>query len=530
MGVGPARLHVALGIVGAFSPVRAVWRRRGDCRPAERHDPGRVGPADPAPAPVGSRRRAGPRPGRGAGRGHLDRPRSRRWPVVARARRGVAARARPPVEFCLPNVLAAAITLPAAWASAVLVFTWRTDPRSWLFFTAADRFRLLLGFVAGSSDGAAAHPVERVGRRRDREWRGDPQRRARPDRHRLMVLPLTALFAFGGPRSCRVRTVVPDELVGAPARAGMGSGRRHWVDRRHGPHRAWPAVVHLPAAGGVRRHARRPDLVAASPGRRGTGAGASRRRGLAAGVVLPGHPASGRRLAARDAAARVLTVAVAESASCRRGAPRRGACRLPCPRRPFRAWRAPPCCSPRRSARGSSDSSAMAAGDRTSWTPRHDVFETATVHLGPSGRWRVPAAGVATRGLSPQVLSRPAPDHQANRHEPLVERVDVRHGVTGGSASLEMRLTRRWGLAGAAGVWLHQDYFHPSLARAAHPRRWRQHRHGRGLVPRPDRRARLACVEPDPRNQPLLPPQSRRQRVDATVFPCAVAPRAGAHG
>ena len=120
-------------------------------------------------------------------------------------------------------------------------------------------------------------------------------------------------------------------------------------------------------------------------------------------------------------------------------------------------------------------------------------------------------------------------DHQANRHEPLVERLAVRHGVTGGSASLEMRL----GPAGGdwlvlRGVWLHQDYYHPSLAscrtildvgaNVGMAAVWFHLLTGG---------ARLACVEPDPRNQPLLRRNLAANGVDHTVFPCAVSTRPG---
>ena len=104
------------------------------------------------------------------------------------------------VEFCLPNVLAAAIMLPAAWLSVVLIFNTENGSTEMAFFTAADRFRLLLGFVAGFV-GTALLPILSSSSAAGAAGNGEGARSVELGLigTGLMVLPLTALFAFGGP-------------------------------------------------------------------------------------------------------------------------------------------------------------------------------------------------------------------------------------------------------------------------------------------------------------------------------------------
>lgn len=120
-------------------------------------------------------------------------------------------------------------------------------------------------------------------------------------------------------------------------------------------------------------------------------------------------------------------------------------------------------------------------------------------------------------------------DHGRSRDVPLVARVHVRHQVSGRPAAITMRI----GPAGGdwlvvRGVWVHQDYFHPSLTSC---RTILDVGANIGVAAvwfhaiAPD--ARIACVEPDPRNQPLLRRNLADNGVNATVFECAASPMAG---
>lgn len=120
-------------------------------------------------------------------------------------------------------------------------------------------------------------------------------------------------------------------------------------------------------------------------------------------------------------------------------------------------------------------------------------------------------------------------EHLSNRGAPVVGRFVVRHGVSDRKATLHIRM----GPAGGdwivlRGVWLHQDYFHPLIsqcrtildvgANVGMAAVWLK-----GLNPE----AQIACVEPDPRNLPLLRINLAVNGIEAKVFDCAVAPLAG---
>lgn len=120
-------------------------------------------------------------------------------------------------------------------------------------------------------------------------------------------------------------------------------------------------------------------------------------------------------------------------------------------------------------------------------------------------------------------------DHLPNRGTPILGRFVVRHGVSGRTANLHIRLGPSGGdWIVLRGVWLHQDYFHPLISRChtildvganvGMAAVW-----FRGLIPE----VYLACVEPDPRNLPLLRINLAANGIEATVFECAVAPRTG---
>jgi FkbM family methyltransferase len=120
-------------------------------------------------------------------------------------------------------------------------------------------------------------------------------------------------------------------------------------------------------------------------------------------------------------------------------------------------------------------------------------------------------------------------DHLPWRHTSVLRRFSVRHGISGHPAILHIRLSPGvgdWGVL--RGVWVHQDYFHPLIrgcrtildvgANIGMAAVW-----FRGLLPE----ARLACVEPDPRNAPLARINLTENAIDATVLECAVASHSG---
>jgi FkbM family methyltransferase len=120
-------------------------------------------------------------------------------------------------------------------------------------------------------------------------------------------------------------------------------------------------------------------------------------------------------------------------------------------------------------------------------------------------------------------------DHLPWRATPVLRRFTVRHGVSGRTATLRLRLSPGvgdWGVL--RGVWVNQDYFHPLIrqcrtvldvgANVGMAAVW-----FKGLLPE----VRLACVEPDPRNFPLARINLSENGIDATVFDYAVAPHSG---
>jgi FkbM family methyltransferase len=119
--------------------------------------------------------------------------------------------------------------------------------------------------------------------------------------------------------------------------------------------------------------------------------------------------------------------------------------------------------------------------------------------------------------------------HLSPRDTGIVKAFVVRHGVSGRSSTLHMRMRPGVGdWTVLRGVWLHHDYFHPLISRCQRildvganigmTSVW-----FKGLNPE----ATLACVEPDPRNLPLLRLNLAENRIDARVFECAVATHTG---
>lgn len=105
------------------------------------------------------------------------------------------------VDFCLPHTLAGAITLTAWWASLVIVAKQPDGYSELAFFTAADRFRMLLFFVAGFL-GTALLPILSGTVRSDAPGQMHGQRGIELGLigTGILVLPLTTLLAFGGPQ------------------------------------------------------------------------------------------------------------------------------------------------------------------------------------------------------------------------------------------------------------------------------------------------------------------------------------------
>jgi FkbM family methyltransferase len=112
---------------------------------------------------------------------------------------------------------------------------------------------------------------------------------------------------------------------------------------------------------------------------------------------------------------------------------------------------------------------------------------------------------------------------------PHVRPFVVRHGVSGQSCTLHMRMSPGVGdWIVLRGVWLQQEYFHPVIsqcqtildvgANIGMAAVW-----FKGLNPK----VILACVEPDPRNLPLLRLNLIENGIDPRIFDCAVAPRTG---
>ena len=120
-------------------------------------------------------------------------------------------------------------------------------------------------------------------------------------------------------------------------------------------------------------------------------------------------------------------------------------------------------------------------------------------------------------------------DRLPGSRAPLVRRFAVRHGRSGRTRSVYLRLSPGVGdWIVLRGVWIHQDYWHPRVrgcrtvldvgANIGLAAVW-----FRELLPR----AEIACVEPDPRNLPLARLNLAANEIAAPVLACAIAPRAG---
>ena len=120
-------------------------------------------------------------------------------------------------------------------------------------------------------------------------------------------------------------------------------------------------------------------------------------------------------------------------------------------------------------------------------------------------------------------------DHFSYRSSSVVRDFVVRHGVSGHKSILHMRMNPGGGdWIVLRGVWLYQEYFHPFLrgcrtildvgANIGMAALW-----FKGLNPE----AIIACVEPDPRNLPLLRMNLAENGINAKTFDCAVATHTG---
>jgi FkbM family methyltransferase len=120
-------------------------------------------------------------------------------------------------------------------------------------------------------------------------------------------------------------------------------------------------------------------------------------------------------------------------------------------------------------------------------------------------------------------------DRFSRRNIPAVRNFALQHRVSGRQCTVYLRM----GPGGAdwlilRSVWLQHDYFHPRItqcrtildvgANIGMATLW-----FRGLNPE----AAVACVEPDPRNLPLLRRNLSANAINATIFECAVDTCAG---
>jgi O-antigen/teichoic acid export membrane protein len=102
------------------------------------------------------------------------------------------------VNFCFPSLLGSLVILPATWAATVVLANAPNGLTEVAYFTAADRFRQMLVFVAGFV-GTALLPIL-AGTTSDASGAG--ARRTLElgiTGTGILVLPLAALLAFGGP-------------------------------------------------------------------------------------------------------------------------------------------------------------------------------------------------------------------------------------------------------------------------------------------------------------------------------------------
>lgn len=102
-------------------------------------------------------------------------------------------------DFCLPSVLAGLSIIPAGWLSLAMIARQPNGYTEVAYFTAADRFRFILLFVAGFV-GTALLPILSSAQRGE----GDNSESPRGLELGListviLVLPLGAMLAFGGP-------------------------------------------------------------------------------------------------------------------------------------------------------------------------------------------------------------------------------------------------------------------------------------------------------------------------------------------
>ncbi|HVG32891.1 MAG TPA: oligosaccharide flippase family protein [Pyrinomonadaceae bacterium] len=107
---------------------------------------------------------------------------------------------KPLLNFCLPSVLASFFVMPASWLSVMLIARGPNGFIELAYYTAADRFRLILVFVAGFV-GTALLPIL-AGTIGSEDKKSEDSARALDlglIGTALLVLPLSAALAFGGP-------------------------------------------------------------------------------------------------------------------------------------------------------------------------------------------------------------------------------------------------------------------------------------------------------------------------------------------
>jgi O-antigen/teichoic acid export membrane protein len=103
------------------------------------------------------------------------------------------------IDFCLPSVLAGLVIMPASWLALTLIARGPNGYAEIAFFTAADRFRLILFFVSGFV-GTALLPILSGAFGKDQSGDRTKALELALFGTAILVLPLSALLSFAGPQ------------------------------------------------------------------------------------------------------------------------------------------------------------------------------------------------------------------------------------------------------------------------------------------------------------------------------------------
>lgn len=119
------------------------------------------------------------------------------WPLL---RKHATEEARILIRFCLPNVACGLMVMAAFWGASVLIVRGPDGYRELAHFTAADRFRQMIFFVAGFIGTALLPLISNVAssRREIEEHHAAVELGIRCTA--LLVVPAIAILAFGGPQ------------------------------------------------------------------------------------------------------------------------------------------------------------------------------------------------------------------------------------------------------------------------------------------------------------------------------------------